>query len=313
MRRSHLLIHSLIGGMFLVPFAYLLQSTSEAAGPQYPFHQTPLLTATPNIPLFADLKKLSRPVIATYTVKGREDLWSLCKRFGIDMFTIRSSNDLDISVFSDGTKLRIPTQKGTLYSVDSPESLRVISQGYARGKALGVQYEREILSANDFPLPDLTDQTMPFKAGTSLFLPMAFKPTGLQLPFLDLHYRQTSRFGSRRHPVSQVRRMHSGLDLAKPYGSPVLTSREGTVTFAGWMGGYGNMVEVRHVIKRKSGTRILSTRYGHLSSIAVHEGQRVRLYQLIGRVGSTGISTGPHLHFEVRDENGRASNPSNYL
>lgn len=313
MTRTRWLIHTLIGAMCIVPLVYLIPVTGEVSAQMTPFEASLQLPPTPVYPVFSMLRKLTRPVIAAYTVHGREDLWSICKRFGIDPFTIRSSNDLDVSIFGDGTKLLIPSQKGTLYEVDKPESLRLISQGYARGKALGAAYEREILEANGFPQPDMHDELRSFKPGTSLFLPQAFKPTGLQLPFKDLHYRQTSSFGSRRHPVSQVRRMHSGLDLAKPYGSPVLTSREGTVTFAGWMGGYGNMVEVRHVIKRKSGTRVLSTRYGHLSEILVHEGQHVRLYQLIGRVGSTGISTGPHLHFEVRDENGRASNPNNYL
>lgn len=313
MKRAHWLIHSLIGGMFFVPLVYLVQSTVELSAQSLPTPPSLLLPPTPIYPAFGALRKLSRPVIAAYTVRGREDLWSICKRFGIDPFTIRSSNDLDVSIFGDGTKLLIPSQKGTLYEVDKPENLHLISQGYARGKALGSAYEKEILEANGYPLPDVHDQSLAFKPGTSLFLPLAFKPTGLQLPFKDLHYRQTSSFGSRKHPVSQMRRMHSGLDLAKPYGSPVLTSRGGTVTFAGWMGGYGNMVEVRHVIKRKSGTRVLYTRYGHLSEFTVHEGQHVRLYQLIGRVGSTGISTGPHLHFEVRDENGRASNPNNYL
>jgi murein DD-endopeptidase MepM/ murein hydrolase activator NlpD len=312
-RKVPYILQIVIGATCLFPIFYLSQSTSEAASVAAPWNTSLLLTYSPSTPVFDQIRKLSNPVVASYKVRGRDDLWSLSKRSGIDGFTIRSSNDLDISIFSDGTTLQIPSQKGTLYEVQQPESLRVISQGYARGKALGAAYEREILQANGYPLPDLKDPNFNFKPGTRLFLPLAFKPTGLHLPFLDLRYRQTSSFGRRRHPVSQVRRMHSGLDLAKPHGSPVLTSREGVVTFAGWQGGYGNMVEVRHVIKRKSGTRVLYTRYGHLSSISVRVGQRVRLYQLIGRVGSTGISTGPHLHFEVRDESGRASNPSNYL
>ncbi len=313
MNRIRVFIHVMLGGMLLVPLTYFFQSKSEAAAVPTTFNPELLLTALPSVPVFDQIHKLDRPVIATYIVKGREDLWSICKRFHVDQFAIRSSNDLDVSIFSDGTVLKIPSQKGTLYEVDKPENLRSISQGYARGKTLGIAYEREILEANGFPAPDLKDPAHSFGPGTSLFLPLAFKPTGLQLPFMDLHYRQTSSFGNRRHPILGITRRHQGLDLAKPYGSPVLTSREGTVTFAGWMGGYGNMIEVRHVIKRKSGTRILFTRYGHLSEILVHEGQHVRLYQLIGRVGSTGISTGPHLHFEVRDESGQPSNPRNFL
>jgi murein DD-endopeptidase MepM/ murein hydrolase activator NlpD len=110
----------------------------------------------------------------------------------------------------------------------------------------------------------------------------------------------------RRHPVLGITRPHKGLDLAMPYGTHVKASRGGVVTFAGWMGGYGNMVEVRHVLKNG---HIRYTRYGHLSMIRVHEGQHVAYQQWIGNVGSTGISTGPHLHYEIRDENGEAQNP----
>ncbi len=313
MRQARLLVHLMLGGMFLVPLAYFFQSTSEAAGVPAIFNSELLLTSQTSFPLFDQIRRLERPVIATYFVKGREDLWSICKRFHVDQFTIRSSNDLDVFVFSDGTVLKIPNQKGTVYEVEKPENLHVISQGYARGKSLGNAYEREILQANDFPLPDIKDPAHAFQPGTRLFLPLAYKPTGLQLPFKDLHYRITSGFGMRHHPILGITRRHDGFDLAKPYGSPVMTSREGVVTFAGWMGGYGNMIEVRHTIKHKNNTRILYTRYGHLSEILVHEGQHLRLYQLIGRVGSTGISTGPHLHFEVRDENGTPISPRNFL
>jgi murein DD-endopeptidase MepM/ murein hydrolase activator NlpD len=311
--RFRFLVHALLGGMLLVLVSYLFQAVPEAAVAPTSFHADLLLSNLTSVPLFDQIHKLERPIIATYIVKGREDLWSICKRFHVDAFTIKSSNDLDVSIFSAGTALKIPSQKGTLYEVEKPENLRTISQGYARGKTLGTAYEREILEANDFPKPDFKDPHHSFEPGTSLFLPLAFKPTGLQLPFKDLHYRLTSGFGMRHHPVLGITRKHDGFDLAKPYGSPVLTSREGVVTFAGWMGGYGNMIEVRHVIKRKNNTRILYTRYGHLSEILVHEGQHLKLYQLIGKVGSTGISTGPHLHFEVRNENGQPISPQNFL
>jgi murein DD-endopeptidase MepM/ murein hydrolase activator NlpD len=313
MKPVRFLIPLMLSAMILVPINYLFQNISEASAIPSTYKPELLLTHEPATPLFDAIRRLERPVVATYFVQGRQDLWSICKRFHVDQFTIRSSNDLDISVFPDGTVLKIPSQKGTLYEVEKPESLHVISQGYARGKTLGNAYEREILQANDFPVPDPKDPAHSFLPGTRLFLPLAYKPTGLQLPFKDLHYRITSGFGMRHHPILGVTRRHDGFDLAKPYGSPVMTSREGVVTFAGWMGGYGNMIEVKHVIKHRNNTRILYTRYGHLSEILVHEGQHLRLYQLIGRVGSTGISTGPHLHFEVRDENGTPISPHNFL
>src|SRR5258706_7296963 len=233
MQTSRFLVNLMLGAMLLVPFTYFFQSTSEAA--TFPFAYKPqfLLTNEPLVPLFDQIRKLERPVIAVYTVKGRQDLWSICKRFHVDAFTIRSSNDLDVSVFNDGTVLKIPSQKGTLYEVEKPETLRVISQGYARGKSLGNAYEREILEANNFPAPDTKDPARTFAPGTELFLPLAYKPTGLGLPFRDLHYRITSGFGMRHHTVLGINRRHDGFDLAKPYGSPVMTAREGSGTYAG--------------------------------------------------------------------------------
>ncbi len=115
--------------------------------------------------------------------------------------------------------------------------------------------------------------------------------------------RFSSGFGMRRHPIFGVRRMHSGVDIAAPRGSPVLAAADGTVAYAGWFGGYGKIVILDH-------GEGVSTLYAHLSSILTQEGRQVRRGQLIGRVGSTGYSTGPHAHFEVR-YNGVPVNPLN--
>ncbi len=110
----------------------------------------------------------------------------------------------------------------------------------------------------------------------------------------------TSGFGPRRHPIFRVVRMHNGVDIAAPWGTPVRAAAPGTVLFAGWFGGYGKLVVLDH-----GG---VTTLYGHLSSIEVAAGQKVRAGQVIGRVGSTGYSTGPHLHFEIRVD-GRPVDP----
>jgi murein DD-endopeptidase MepM/ murein hydrolase activator NlpD len=96
-------------------------------------------------------------------------------------------------------------------------------------------------------------------------------------------------------------RMHKGMDIGAPYGSPIYAAIDGVVQFAGRSGGYGNFVKLAHA----GG---LATGYGHMSRIAVSPGARVRRGQVIGYVGSTGISTGPHLHWEVW-RNGRPVNP----
>ncbi len=113
--------------------------------------------------------------------------------------------------------------------------------------------------------------------------------------------RQTSGYGVRFHPILQMMRMHKGIDIGAPYGTPIHAAIDGIVAFAGRSAGYGNFVKLSH----GSG---LATGYGHMSRIAVNPGTRVAQGQIIGYVGSTGMSTGPHLHYEMW-RNGAAINP----
>ncbi len=103
----------------------------------------------------------------------------------------------------------------------------------------------------------------------------------------------TSGFGMRMHPILHYRRMHTGVDMRASYGTPIKAAAAGMVVYAGWRGGYGKCVIIDH----GSG---IATLYAHMSRISVRRGQVVKAGQIIGRVGSTGLSTGPHLHFEVR-------------
>lgn len=103
----------------------------------------------------------------------------------------------------------------------------------------------------------------------------------------------TSGFGYRTDPIDHTRKFHDGLDLAAPAGTAIHVLRPGVVTFAGRAGGYGNLVVVDH-----GGG--LETRYGHCASLSVAPGDRVEVGDVVGTVGSTGRSTGPHLHYEVR-------------
>ena len=114
--------------------------------------------------------------------------------------------------------------------------------------------------------------------------------------------RITSPYGGRRHPILGYVRMHAGIDFGAPYGAPIYAVADGVVTFAGRHGGHGNYVRLQH-----GGG--LGTGYGHMSRIAVSNGTHVRAGQVIGYVGSTGLSTGPHLHFEAY-RGGRTINPA---
>ena len=115
----------------------------------------------------------------------------------------------------------------------------------------------------------------------------------------------TSDYGMRTHPILGSRRNHKGIDLAQPTGTPVYATADGVIGRAEWFSSYGNYIQIEHGGE-------LQTRYAHLSGYAVAAGEQVRKGQLIGYVGSTGRSTGPHLHYEVRVA-GDAVDPTPYM
>lgn len=117
--------------------------------------------------------------------------------------------------------------------------------------------------------------------------------------------RVSSNFGLRFHPVKKSTRHHSGIDLAAPFGSQIRAVRDGVVIFSDSYAAYGNLV----VIKHPNG---MTTHYGHCNTLLVQPGEHVKAGKIIATVGSTGISTGPHLHFEIRI-NGKAQDPETYL
>ena len=127
---------------------------------------------------------------------------------------------------------------------------------------------------------------------------MGAQRTGLIMPVVG---RITSNFGARRHPVLGYTRMHAGVDFGAPHGAPIYAVGDAKVIYSGWHGGHGNYVKLDH-----GGG--FATAYAHMSRVAVPNGARVHAGQVIGYVGSTGLSTGPHLHYELY-RNGGAVNP----
>ncbi len=117
--------------------------------------------------------------------------------------------------------------------------------------------------------------------------------------------RLSSRFGYRKHPILGYNKLHTGVDFAAPTGTPIYAAGSGTIDFIGWKGGYGKYIRIRHNGRYK-------TAYAHMSRFAkgMKKGSKVKQRQVIGYVGSTGRSTGPHLHYEVH-QNGKAINPRN--
>lgn len=122
----------------------------------------------------------------------------------------------------------------------------------------------------------------------------------------------SSPFGLRKDPFTGKWRKHDGIDIAAPYGTPVYAIQEGRVTFSGWKGGYGKCVIIDHYYPDIPKIPRLQTKYGHNSKLVVRKGDYVKRGDLIAYVGSTGRSTGPHLHFEVV-YHGKPTNPIDYI
>jgi murein DD-endopeptidase MepM/ murein hydrolase activator NlpD len=115
----------------------------------------------------------------------------------------------------------------------------------------------------------------------------------------------TDDFGTRRNPMGEGHEFHPGLDIVAEYGTPISATADGIIIHAGPQGGYGNLVAIYH-------SNGIVTRYGHMSKVSVEVGQKVKRGDTIGNLGSTGRSTGPHCHYEVR-ENDQSVNPMNYI
>ena len=141
------------------------------------------------------------------------------------------------------------------------------------------------------------------KTGVASSAPIAGVSVPSRMPLEDATL--TSNFGMRTHPVLGGRRNHKGIDLAQPSGTPVYATADGVIGKAEWFSSYGNYIQIEHGGE-------MQTRYAHLSGYAISAGEQVRKGQLIGFVGSTGRSTGPHLHYEVRVA-GLAVDPTPYM
>ena len=125
------------------------------------------------------------------------------------------------------------------------------------------------------------------------------------MPVLNKDLRRTaSGYGWRIDPVYNVRRFHKGMDFSAPIGTDIFATGNGTIKFTGWQQGYGNAVIIDHGFGYE-------TLYGHMSKILVKRGQKIKRGDVIGLVGNTGKSTGPHLHYEVHYK-GTVQNPQNY-
>ncbi len=233
-----------------------------------------------------------------YTIQRGDSISRIAASRSLSMDALIALNGIsNAKRIREGTVLRIPNMDGIPYTVQRGDSLSKISAKFE------VPLEA-ILDAND-----ITSETLAL--GASLFIPGArmarddLKKALGEFFLYPTSGRLTSPFGWRNDPFTGVRRHHAAIDLASPTGTPIKSSADGTVSIAGTNATYGKYVIISH-----SGG--FNTLYAHLNSIYVNKGARVLQGSVIGEVGNTGYSTGPHLHFAVF-RNGRAINPMDYL
>lgn len=219
-----------------------------------------------------------------YEVQPGDTLSSIASRYGVPVSWLMASNNLVSTTIYPGQKIFV-VRDGVLHTVKEGETLASIAAAY------GVSAEK-IAATNGLTLKD------GLKPGQRLYIPNpAVVPEVEKLresKFIwPVRGTLTSPFGPRIHPIYGIPSFHTGIDIAVPEGTKVLAADEGTVTFAGWQDGFGLLVVIDH-------GNGYETYYGHLSKILVVPGQKVSRGEVVALSGNTGLSTGPHLHFEVR-------------
>lgn len=233
------------------------------------------------------------------------DLYAKLESVPLNASIRMAGGTVNSSLFAASDEARLPdavvSQLTDIFStqIDFHRMLR-------KGARFSVVYE--VLEADGEPLRPGKVLSAEFINGNKTYEAVWFQPPGGKGSYYSLngqslrrayiaapvaYSRKTSGFSMRLHPIFQTVQAHRGIDYAAPTGTPVASVGDGVVDFAGVQGGYGNVVTVRHGSNH-------STVYGHLSKINVRKGQAVTQGQIIGAVGSTGWSTGPHLHFEFR-------------
>ncbi len=261
----------------------------------------------------ADFEKQGKPLQVTeYAVKEGDSLWSISSKFDLDLDTIIGSNNIpNINFLKLGMVLRIPNQDGIFVKVAKNDTVAKLADKHG-------SYKQAVYVAN------LLDEETQIKIGSEIFLPgakiasltvsegrVSSRTVRTTITSSSRKFRWpvmgkiSSVFGWRRSPFGRRRVFHSGLDIRAPKGRGIVAAGDGRVVHSGWMGGYGKAIVISH----PGG---ISTLYGHCSSLLVNGGATVRAGQVIATVGSTGRSTGYHLHFEVRT-NGAPLNPLRYL
>ncbi len=230
-----------------------------------------------------------------YTVRKGDTLSEIARKLRV---CVDSLMDINLMLKADdiypGQRLVYLKPDGVFQTVNKGEALWYIAAEY-------FTTIQAIVKSNDLKNPDLIFPGERLFIPTKIMCETSTRKTGIIWPVFG---EITSPYGWRINPITHRKEFHAGVDIGAPEGTPVFSAINGVVTYAGWFGGYGNMIQILH--------GHMLTRYGHLSKIDCYTGEHVKQGELIGRIGSTGMSTGPHLHFEIRID-GTPYNPLGYL
>jgi len=233
-----------------------------------------------------------------YSVAAGDSLWSIAQRYHVDMDMLMAANNLDEnSLLTIGHKITIPDSRHGVHRITAGETLWEIAC-LAGTSVDQLQKLNPGIKANQLSIGDLL--TVPANCSPSIN-PVNKSSRGIAQVIFNWPVlgKITSYFGWRH------RSFHYGLDIAGKMGEPIMAAAGGVVAYSGWKGNYGKAVIIQHQDGRQ-------TLYGHMQRIMVSNGESVARGEIIGLVGSTGHSTGPHVHFEVRRK-GACLNPLNYL
>ena len=294
----------LIGLVCVAGLAVLATAFAPAPG-DLDYDRFSVLTPSgPPEPSAEAFRRIPRLIHTSHKVLKGEDIRAIAAKYGTDVRSLQSTNFNEFIVpLSRGRNIRVHNGIGYLYeTVADGESLDSIIRRFKPNEADLKTFKAAVIKDNNLPASAML---IPYKfqKGERVQLPTVYLNLDTYRMPLPYYSRVSSSFGMRYHPLLKRKIFHNGCDIPMPVGTPVYASRSGTVTFSGWKGGYGNTVEVRH----KDGSL---TRYGHLSKVLVGVGETVQKSKnMLGRVGSTGQSTGPHLHFEIITPSGRSVNP----
>jgi len=298
-----LVVAVIVGGPVIAennPFIAGYLSSTE------PTYQSILAADVESLPIDTTISQKPRDRVVEYEVKGGDTLATIAKKFDVTSDSIKWATNLKTDTIKPGQKLKVPPVSGVIHKVASGDNI------YAIAKKYGTDAQK----IANFPFNDFADlETFELTSGQMLYVPDGVPPQEKPVspirrtgPYIAAGQPGTGNFiwpssGSiSQYPVWY----HMAVDIANRGLPPVLAADTGTVSYASCLkGGYGCHVRINHA----NGYESL---YAHLSQINVAVGNGVAKGQTIGRVGSTGRSTGPHLHFEVR-QSGKLVNPLSFL